>query len=292
MLAPELLAKVRRIEIASRRKVTEALAGEYVSAFRGEGMEFAEVREYVPGDEVRTIDWNVTARAGRPYVKRFVEERERTVFFAVDMSGSMNFGSGARLKREMAAELAAVLAFSAVEGGDRVGLLVYTDRIESHIPPRKGRRHALRVIRDILACRPEGRRTRTDLALDHALRSLRRHAILFLVSDLQDTGYERNLRIAGRKHDVIALTLRDERERTLPPVGLARVTEPETGEVLLLDTASRRVREWWRARWEAADARRREALRRSGVDGLELSTESDFVEPLLACFRRRERRYR
>ncbi len=292
MLARDLLAKVRRIEIASRRKVSEALAGEYVSAFRGEGMEFAEVREYVPGDEVRSIDWNVTARAGRPYVKRFVEERERTVFFAVDMSGSMNFGSAARLKREMAAELAAVLAFSAVESGDRVGLLVYTDRVESHIPPRKGRRHALRVIRDILVYRPEGRRTRTDLALDHALRSLRRHSILFLVSDFLDEGYERNLRIAGNKHDVIAVTIRDPREEALPALGLFQVVDPETGDARLIDTGSRRVRRDWSERARRAAERRRSVFSRAGVDHLELGTGADFVEPLLAFFRKRERRIR
>jgi uncharacterized protein (DUF58 family) len=290
--AAEILRRVRRLEISTRRLVEESLAGSYHSVFRGRGMEFAEVREYEPGDDVRTIDWNVSARMGRPFVKKFAEERELTVMLAVDGSGSQRFGTGGPTKAELAAEVSALLAFSAIRNNDRVGLLLFTDRIERYVPPRKGREHALRVLRDLVAFETLGRGTDLRLALDRLRRGVTKRAVVFLVSDFEDEGWEKTLRVVAQKHDVVAVLVSDPAERALPPAGLVAVEDPETGRRLLLDASSAAVRRGYEAASREAWAARREALRRAGVDVLELSTREPYELPLARFFRERARRIR
>jgi uncharacterized protein (DUF58 family) len=286
----EVIRKVRRLEIRTRRLVDESLAGSYHSMFRGRGMEFAEVREYCAGDDVRTIDWNVSARMGRPFVKKFTEERELTVVLMVDASGSESFGTDASTKMGMSAEIAALLAFSAIRNNDRVGLLLFTDRVEGFLPPRKGREHALRVLREVLAVEPAGRGTRVGQALEFLQHVVRKRAVVFLISDFQDAGYERTLRVVARKHDVVAVSVTDPREETLPAVGLVSALDPETGAVGLIDAGSSAVR---RAYGEFA-RRFREGLqatmRRASVDLLELSTGESYEMPMVRFFRERARR--
>ena len=257
MLPREVLRQIRRLQLKARRAVEDLLGGEYHSVFKGAGVAFEEVREYQPGDDVRTIDWNVTARMGHPFVKRFIEERELTVLLAVDCSGSHLFGTRAQQKREVAAELAAVLAFSAVSNNDRVGLVQFTDRVERFVPPRKGSRHVLRLIRDVLFHQPRRRGTSLREGLDFLNRVQRRRAVVFLFSDFLDEGYEMSFKRSARRHDLIAIRVTDPREEELPAVGLLRVEDAETGERLLVDTSSRRVR----AAYAAAAADRREAVR-------------------------------
>ena len=248
--AKEILKKVRQVEIRTRRLVNDSMAGQYHSVFKGRGMDFDEVREYVPGDEVRMIDWNVTARAGHPFIKKFTEERELTILLLVDVSASGNFGSTKQSKREMAAELASVLAFSAIRNSDKVGLILFSDRIEQYIPPKKGRRHVLRVVREILYFQPQGRGTDMVGALDFANRVTRRRAVSFLISDFQTTGDQaqgladlrRAIRLANKRHDLVALHIEDRREHELPDVGILAIEDAETGEVLEIDTANPQVR--------------------------------------------------
>ena len=255
-------------------------------------MEFAEVREYVEGDEVRTIDWNVTARMGHPFVKRFVEERELTVMLAVDHSGSERFGTSHRFKSELATEIAAVLAMSAIRNNDRVGALLFTDRVEHVVPPGKGRRHALRVIRDVLVHEPEGRGTDIPAAIDYLAKMLGQRAIIFLISDFVAGGLERPLKILAQRHDVVAVTITDPRERELPDIGLARFTDPETGALVDVDTSNRSVREAFATRMvEEVDARTR-LLRRLAIDEVAVRTDQRYVDPLLRFFRLRETRRR
>ncbi len=291
-ISPEILKQVKRVELKTRGLVDALFAGEYRSVFKGQGMEFAEVREYTPGDEVRAIDWNVTARMNRPFVKRYVEERELTIVLALDISGSESFGSVARFKSDMMTEFAAVIALAAVRNNDRVGLIFFTDRIEHVVPPRKGKRHVLRIVRDLLAFEPKG--TKTDLipALEYMQRTLRQHTVIFLVSDFQDEGYEHALKVLGRRHDVVAVTLNDPAEQALPSVGLARMRDPETGEYLEVDTTDRRVRAAYAEHVSAELAVRRRVLRRAGVDEVELTTDGTVIEPLLRFFRTRETRAR
>jgi uncharacterized protein (DUF58 family) len=286
----EILQRVRRLEIRTRRLVEESLAGSYHSVFRGRGMEFSEVREYEPGDDVRTIDWNVSARLGHPFVKKFVEERELTVVLMVDASGSSRFGTGTSTKLSLSAEIAALLAFSAIRNQDRVGLLLFTDRIENYVPPRKGRQHGLRVLRDVLAADPRGRGTDLRLALEYLQNVATKRAVVFLLSDFQDEGYERALRVAARKHDVTALRVMDPREMTLPPVGLVAVRDPETGDVGVVDGGSRRVREAYARRASDRDESVRRTLQSCGVDLLEVSTAEPYEVPLVRFFRERARR--
>ena len=293
-----IMEKVRRIDLRTRRLVDEQLAGHYHSVFRGRGIDFDSVREYVPGDEVRTIDWNVTARAGRPFVKQFREERELVVWLLVDVSASGDFGSGATTKRELAAELACVLALSAVRNNDKVGLLMFTDRIEVRVPPAKGRRHAMRVVREILACRPQGRRTDLAGALECVGRDALRRAVVFLLSDfeLPDDGgvtlakLERAARPVGARHDVVAFEVRDPHERELPALGLVTVEDAETGEVVTIDTGRRRVRERFAALATRRDADMRRALRRLRIETLPLDTNRPYLPALLGFFEARERR--
>jgi uncharacterized protein (DUF58 family) len=255
-------------------------------------MEFSEVREYIPGDEVRTIDWNVTARMNRPFVKRYIEERELTVVLALDISGSESFGTVSRFKSDVMTEFAAVIAMAAVRNNDRVGLIFFTDRVEHVVPPRKGKRHVLRIVRDLLAFVPKGKATDLRPALEYMQRTLRQHTVIFLVSDFQDEGYEHALKVLGRRHDIVAVTLNDPAEQTLPSVGLARMRDPETGEFLEVDTSDRRVRAAYAEHIAAELAGRRRVLRRSGVDEIELTTDGSVIEPLLKFFRTRETRAR
>lgn len=290
MTPREVIRKVRRLEIRTRRLVDESLAGSYHSMFRGRGMEFAEVREYCAGDDVRTIDWNVSARMGRPFVKKFTEERELTVVLMVDASGSEGFGTDASTKMALSAEIAAMLAFSAIRNNDRVGLLLFTDRVERFLPPRKGREHALRVLREVLAVEPVGRGTRVGQALEYLQQVVRKRAVVFVISDFQDAGYERTLRVVARKHDVVAVSVTDPREESLPPVGLVSVLDPETGAVGLIDAGSSAVR---RAYGEFARRFRedlRATMRRASVDLLELSTGEPYEMPMVRFFRERARR--
>jgi uncharacterized protein (DUF58 family) len=288
--ARELIRRVRRLEIRTRRLVDQSLAGSYHSIFRGRGMEFAEVREYIQGDDVRTIDWNVSARMGHPFVKKFTEERELTVVLMVDVSGSSRFGTAPSTKMQMSAEIAALLAFSAIRNNDQVGLLLFTDRVEVFLRPRKGREHALRVLREVLAAAPRGRGTRIAGALEYLRRVVTKRAVVFLISDFQDADFERTLRVISQKHDVVAIAVRDEREQTLPDVGLIGVEDPETGKRGVVDAGSRAVR---RAYAEFAETWRRElrrSVRRAGVDLLELSTGESYELPMARFFRERARR--
>jgi len=288
--AREVLRKVRRIELRTRRLVDESLAGSYHSVFKGRGMEFAEVREYEPGDDVRTIDWNVSAKMGHAFVKKFTEERELTVVLVVDASASGRFGTQAATKLETAAEIAALLAFSAIRNNDRVGLLLFTDRIERFVPPRKGRQHGLRVLRDLLAFEPEGRATSIRNALDVLRRVVPKRAVVFLVSDFLDGGYERTLRVVNRKHDLVAISVRDPREETLPDVGLVAVLDAETGRPAIIDTGSARVRHAYAERAKKARDVGRDIVKRAGVDLLEVSTGTDYDRSLVSFFRERARR--
>src|SRR6202522_589279 len=293
-----IMSNMRQLEIRTRRMVNDSLSGSYHSVFKGRGMDFDEVREYSPGDEVRTIDWNVTARAGRPFVKKFTEERQMTIFLLVDISASGNFGSGALSKRDLAAELASVLAFSAIRNSDKVGLLLYTDRVERYLPPKKGRRHVLRVVRDILYHTPEGRGTDSVKALDVASHVLHRRAIVFLISDFESpgdpiaarAGLRRAMRQTNRRHDLVAVHIEDPRERELPDVGVLALEDAETGEVIELDTASAAVRKRFA---ELAIERARRLVndfRSEGVDTLKLKTDSPNMPALQRFFKTRVRR--
>lgn len=282
----EILDKVHRIEIQAGRLVDDLFAGEYHSVFKGHGMEFAEVREYQAGDDVRTIDWNVTARAGgKPFVKVFDEERELTVILVVDASASGAFGSGARMKGEVAVEISALLAFSAIRNNDRVGLLIFTEDVEVFVPPKKGRRHVLRVIRELLYHRPKGRRTSIASALSTLDRVVRRHAVVFVISDFIDAGYERALQRAKRRHDVIAVSIEDPREGLLPDVGFLTLHDAESGQQLVVDSSDAAVREAFSQRWRDAVARRTRTFRRLAIDEVRIDAASgDYVEPLARFF--------
>jgi uncharacterized protein (DUF58 family) len=290
MLTREQLKAVRKIQIRTSHLVSDLFAGEYHSVFKGRGMEFAEVRQYQPGDEVRTIDWNVTARTGEPYVKRFTEERELTVMLLVDASGSTRFGSARQFKQELAAEIAALLAFSAITNNDKVGLVIFSDRIELAVPPRKGTRHVLRVIREILNHVPRGRGTDIPLALDHLEKVVRRRCVAFLLSDLLAADLRRPLRIANRRHDLIAVVLEDPREQTLPDVGLLALEDAESGETVVVDTGDPRLRVEFARRQAAARGERDRFLRSLDIDAITVRTDRPYAQALLRFFRQRERR--
>ena len=290
-IAPaDVLRQVRRIEVRTRRLVDSRFAGEYRSLFKGQGMEFAEVREYQPGDEVRAIDWNVSARMGKPFVKRYVEERELTVMLAVDLSGSSRFGTRARFKHDLAIELAGVLSLAAVRNNDRVGLMLFSDRVEHALPPRKGRKHALRLIRDLLTVEPTGRGTSMAVTVERLMRLLPHRSVVFLASDFLTDDLEKPLARLAQRHDVIAVTLEDPAERVLPDVGPARLEDPETGEVLEIDTSHAAVRAAFAQRIAADDEARRKLFGRLGLDEIIVHTEHGYVDALLAFFRARSRR--
>ncbi|HTK47206.1 MAG TPA: DUF58 domain-containing protein [Gemmatimonadaceae bacterium] len=291
-VSPEVLRQVKLLELQTRGLVNSLFTGEYRSVFKGQGMEFAEVREYQAGDEVRSIDWNVTARMRRPFVKRYIEERELTVLLAVDLSGSERFGTRGRFKSELACELAAVLAMSAIRNNDRVGAVLFTDRIEHVVPPRKGRRHALRLMRDLLVFAPTGTRTDLPAALEFTGKMLAHKSIIFVVSDFQADDLERPLKQLAQRHDVVAVTVDDPSERTLPDIGLARFVDPETGTTLDVDTSDPAVRERFAAAVEEELTARRRLLRRLAIDEIPVHTDGSVVEPLIRFFRARETRAR
>ena len=289
---PEILRQVKLLELKTRGLVNSLFTGEYRSVFKGQGMEFAEVREYQPGDEVRSIDWNVTARMGKPFVKRYIEERELTVMLAVDLSGSGRFGTRARFKSELASELAAVLAMSAIRNNDRVGAVLFTDRIEHVVPPRKGRRHALRLMRDLLVFEPQGRGTDLAGALEYTGKMLAHKAIIFVVSDFQAEELEQPLKLLAQRHDVVAVTVDDASEHDLPDIGQARFVDPETGVTIDVDTSDADVRaRFAEAVGEETNARRR-LLRRLAIDEIPVRTDGGVVDPLIKFFRARETRSR
>ena len=294
MLTTELMNKIRHIEIRTRRLVNDSFAGEYHSVFRGRGMEFDEVRPYLPGDEVRTIDWNVTARMGQPYVKRYVEERELTVMLLVDASGSGDFGSQGQFKRELAAELAAVLSFSATTNKDKVGLMIFTDKVELYIPPHKGRKHVLRLIRELLAFEPKNHGTDLKLALDTINQILKRRSILFLVSDFyaDPESYRKPLYITNRKHDVIAVDLHDPLETQIADVGVLTLEDAETGELLWLDTSNPRWRQAFTEQVQQFEATKDKILANAGIDQIKIETDQDYLKALAVFFRKRAQRLR
>ena len=288
--ARDLLRRVRRIRLRTRQVVDAAFAGQYHAAFKGRGMEFEEVRPYQVGDDVRTIDWNVSARLGEPHIKLFREERELTVMLAVDLSGSLDFGTHGQFKRDVLAELAATVAFSAAMNNDKIGLLAFTDRVELFVPPRKGTKHVMRIVRELLALRPGGRGTAIGPALEELGRVLRQRSVVFVVSDFLDDTWERPMRMARRRHDVVPVVVQDPGERTLPSMGLVEFTDAETGERRLVDTSRRSVRRRFAEAAEAKAASRDRLLRSMRLDPIEVTTGEDFVAPLSASFRRRERR--
>jgi uncharacterized protein (DUF58 family) len=292
-----MLSGMRQLEIRTRRMVNDSMAGAYHSVFKGRGMDFDEVREYSPGDEVRTIDWNVTARAGRAFVKKFTEERELTIFLVVDISASGNFGSGAMSKRDLAAELASVLAFSAIRNSDKVGLLLYTDRIERYLPPKKGRRHVLRVVRDILYHEPQGIGTDSVKILDVVNHVLHRRAVVFLISDFETAGdpiaargqLRRAVRQTNRRHDLIAVHIEDPREKELPNVGIVALEDAETGEIVEVDTGRAAVRRRFKELSLERGRRLKSDLRAEGIDTLQLQTNAPYIPALQRFFKTRGR---
>jgi uncharacterized protein (DUF58 family) len=291
MLPRDVIKKIRQIEISTRRTVNDVLGGQYHSVFKGRGMEFSEVREYQPGDDIRTIDWNVTARMGHPFIKKFTEERELTVMLLVDVSGSEIFGSVRQLKNELAAEVAAVLAFSAIRNNDKVGLIMFSDDIELFVPPKKGKTHVLRVIREILYFQPKGRRTDIPAALKFLEQITTHRSVTFLLSDFIADNYQKMLRVANQRHDMVAIAITDPREIEMPRIGIVELEDAETGSRVLLDTSHEPTR---RTFWENAVRRQREraqTLRNCGVDLVELRTDEPYLKPLIRFFRMREARH-
>jgi len=283
----ELLKKVRKIEIKTRGLSRQIFAGEYHSAFKGRGMTFSEVRDYQYGDDIRNIDWNVTARFNHPYVKVFEEERELTVMLLIDVSGSGDFGTEAQMKHSLITEIAAVLSFSAIENNDKIGVILFSDRIEKFIPPQKGRKHILRIIRELLECNPESRGTDISESLRFLTNAIKKRCTAFLISDFRDKGYARSLQIANNKHDVAALHVYDRRETSLPAVGLLRVMDAETGAERWIDTSKNRVRENYAMKWESHLEIMKEIFTRAGVDSVSMRTGEDFVKPLIRLFKQR-----
>jgi uncharacterized protein (DUF58 family) len=291
MLTKELLKQVRQIEIRTKGLVNQVFSGEYHSVFKGRGMEFSEVREYQFGDDIRNIDWNVTARFGHPYIKVFEEERELTVMLMVDLSGSLMFGSVSKTKQRIAAELTAILAFSALKNNDKVGLILFTDKIEKFVPPRKGRKHVLRIIREVLSFEPEGKSTNLKGALEYMNSTIKKKSIAFLISDFMDEGYEKILRIVGRKHDLIGIVLDDRREKEMPNIGLVKLADAETGDERWIDTSSKRVRSQMIAHRKEREKLRNSIFIKSRLDRIEVTTGSNYIQPLVQFFRRREKRW-
>ncbi len=290
MLPKELIAQIRRIEIHTSRLVNDLFGGEYHSVFKGQGMEFEEVREYLPGDDIRLIDWNVTARAGSPFIKKFREERELLVMLLVDLSASGHFGTVSRVKNQVAAETAAVLAFSAIKNNDKVGMIVFTDDVELYVPPKKGRSHVLRIIREILYFEPKGRGTNIRAALDFFSRVTRRKSVAFLISDFLDKGYEHQLAVAHRRHDLIAIQVEDPREREWVDVGLIELEDFETGERRVVDTSDPTARIAFQRSVMITEQRRKRFFDSISLDTVKLSTEKPIADGLIRFFRQRERR--
>ena len=292
MLTNDLLARIRRIEITTRKLVSDGFAGEYHSVFKGRGMEFDEVRQYYPGDDVRTIDWNVTARTGEPYVKSYIEERELTVMLVVDVSGSGDFGTRSRFKRDLAVELAAVMSFAATTNNDKVGLLLFTDRVELLVPPRKGRSHVLRMVRDLLVFQPAGAGTDIRLALDTVHQLLKRRSIVFLVSDFlaDPESYRQAMLVANRRHDVVAFDLSDPLEREIADVGIIALEDAESGNLRWVDSSSREWRREFRENVARLDEEKNVVFSAARVDRISVTTERDYVAEVGTFFKNRRRR--
>ena len=290
MLPKEILRKIRRIEITTSKLVTDMLSGQYESVFKGRGIEFDEVREYQPGDEIRSIDWNVTARMGHPFVKKFVEERQLTVMILLDVSGSSYFGTAKRLKSELAAEISAVLAFAAIQNKDRIGLVIFTDRIEKFIPPRKGLPHVLRVIREALYFKPKGKGTDITGALKYLDSVTARRAVVFIISDFFAKDYKKALSIANKRHDVIGITITDPRETELPNVGLLELSDSETGAPFLIDTGDRVLREKYAARSAAMVEERSKIFSSVNADHIDIRTDKPYIEEFIKFFKKRKKR--
>jgi len=287
----DLLKKVRKIEIHTKGLVNQVFSGEYHSVFKGRGMAFSEVREYQFGDDIRLIDWNVSARFNHPYVKIFEEERELTVMLLVDVSGSGDFGSVHQSKKDIAVELCAVLAFSAIQNHDKVGIIFFTDRIEKFIPPKKGRTHILRIIRELLEFRPKRRTTNLGEPLRYLTSAIKKRSIAFLISDFLNEGYDAALKIAAKKHDLIAVHMFDPREAELPPIGLVRLLDAESGEAIWVDSGHSRVRQGYKQWWKTQNEKRDRLMRLSGVDQIQIRTDKSYIEPLMSFFRLREQRW-
>lgn len=287
METSELLKKVRKIEIKTRGLSNQIFAGEYHSAFKGRGMAFSEVREYQYGDDIRNIDWNVTARFSHPYIKVFEEERELTVMLLIDLSDSKEFGTQKMLKREVMTELSAVLSFSAIQNNDKIGVIFFSDKIEKYIPPKKGRKHILRIIRELIDLRPESRKTNIAEALRYLTNVQKKRSTAFLISDFIDEGFSDALKIANYKHDVIALQICDKREKELPDVGLIKLRDAETNRQIWLDTSDKNIRKQYRKVWEKAQQTLKETFTRAGVDYTQICTDKDYVQPLLKLFKQR-----
>lgn len=292
MLPKEIIRKVRRIEIRTKKLVNDVFSGEYHSIFKGRGMEFEEVREYQPGDDIRIIDWNVTARYGYPFVKKFTEERELTVMLLVDASSSGEFGTAQRMKGEIAAELCSVLAFSAIKNNDKVGMIIFTDKIEKYIPPKKGSSHVLRLIREVLYFKPEDQRTDINCALEFLGRIIKRRCVVFLVSDFLNTGFEKMLSIANKRHDVIAIKIVDPREIELPNVGFIELEDTETGEEILIDTKDPKVRRSFKEYATREQTNLDMNFRSINLDNIQILTDRSYVEPLMAFFKARAKKFR
>jgi uncharacterized protein (DUF58 family) len=283
----DLLKKVRKIEIKTRGLSSNIFAGQYHSAFKGRGMTFSEVREYNYGDDIRNIDWNVTARQGKPYIKVFEEERELTVMLLIDVSGSREFGTISKTKKNQITEIAAVLAFSAIQNNDKIGVVFFSDKIEKFIPPKKGKKHILHVIRELIDFKPESQKTNIAAALKYITQAIKKRCTLFMISDFMDNNYSMDLNIAGRKHDLIALKVYDQREQSLPNVGLIKLKDAETGEKIWVDTSDGSVRKQYSEYWRKKNKEQIDIFRKSNVDYADIRADEDYVRKLIALFKQR-----
>ncbi|MBN2245037.1 MAG: DUF58 domain-containing protein [Candidatus Aminicenantes bacterium] len=292
MIPKEILKKIRRIEITTRSLVNDVFSGEYHSVFKGRGIDFSEVREYTMGDDIRSIDWNVTARMGHPYVKIFQEERELTVILMVDVSSSGNFGTYEQMKGEIATEICALLAFSAIKNNDKVGLIIFTDRVEKFIPPKKGKSHVLRVLRELLYHKPESSQTNIAGALEFLNKITKRRSVVFLVSDFISSGYEKALQIANKKHDIVAITVTDPRELELPPVGFIELEDAESGEIYVLNTRDAGIRAVFSREADQNRYLREKLFKSMNVDYIDIFTHKSYIEPLIRFFRMRAKKFR
>ena len=290
-LSPELLQRIKAIQVKTNYLVNDIMTGEYVSAFKGRGMEFSEVREYEPGDDVRLIDWNVTARMNQPFIKEFKEERELTLILLVDVSSSGGFGSAEKLKNEVSAEIASILAFAAIKNNDKIGLIVFSDKIEHTISPKKGKAHIWNIIRTILNFKPEGKGTNLSLPLEYLLNIQKRKATVFLISDFQDDGYEAKLKLAKQKHDLVAISITDPREETLPDVGLIQLEDAESGETLLIDTHDNEMTTQYAKQFQHKRAKRKTYFSSIGIDTIEIHTNRSLTDPIIRYFKMREKKH-
>ncbi len=291
MIPKEILKKVKRIDIQTRGLVDEVFSGRYHSIFKGHGLDFNDIREYQPGDDIRSIDWNVSARAGHPYIKVFEEERELTVMLIADVSASSQFGTYNQMKGELAVEMCAVLAFSAIKNNDKIGLIIFSDRIEKYVPPKTGKSHVLRVLRELLYFKPEGKNTDISVPLEYLYKVMRKRATVFLVSDFLSGGFEKALRIAKRKHDIVAITVSDPRERAMPDVGLIEFQDAETGQYALLDTANKEVMEQFSIQAELAREKRETLFKSMNIDFINIFTDESYVIPFVKFFKKRAKRF-